>query len=607
MHGAAMSTTFLPLAAEAHAGDTTLKLSQAVTGWNVGDRLFLPDTRDLDWNQRGDSKGAYVPEWENVTVKAISADGLTITLSAPLQFDHFGAHDASGTLRYLPDVADLTRNVMVNSASATGTRGQVMFTYRANVDIEYVSFGGLGRTQISAEDDTTYDANGNVTHVGTNQYDRFPVNFHHLMGPTTAQANGYQYTFIGNMVTCPLNPMPFMWGITIDDSHYGLIQDNIVDNWAGSGIAMEQGNESYNVLDHNFVTRINGSGNRMDTGHDGLGYWIHSGNNYVRNNVATDINPGGIYSYGFNIDLYYVELQAIPAFQGADMSSSSQTKTIDMNATALLQFENNTVYGATPNGLTFWWLNALNNDPLNGQGSLIKNFTVWNNYQWGLFAYQSKDLVIDGFTDIGDAAIMAEGNGATGFKFQDYYENHLTVTNGDFENLYTGIEAPVFTDGTTFTVTNTVFRNQLDVAISTPWTVGYSADSLKALTLVFRDDIFDLSVLAGATAFDWGYPAASELTSGETLGLTVPEKVYVYNYNRVAGDNFELFATQQAANFVVPQSIMNDDGTHKVLGAPVAGLTNQEAWAQYGIAIFGGVAPSTATTRTGINGLVNRL
>jgi hypothetical protein len=44
MYGAAQSQGFVRLATEPKAGDTTLVLSQPVTGWRVGDRLVLPDT-----------------------------------------------------------------------------------------------------------------------------------------------------------------------------------------------------------------------------------------------------------------------------------------------------------------------------------------------------------------------------------------------------------------------------------------------------------------------------------------------------------------------------------------------------------------------------------
>ncbi len=81
-----------------------------------------------------------------MTIQSISADGLTITLTAPLQYSHLGAYDANGVLQYLPQVVDMTRNVSIHSQSATGTRGYALFTGRANVNINYTSFTGMGRT-----------------------------------------------------------------------------------------------------------------------------------------------------------------------------------------------------------------------------------------------------------------------------------------------------------------------------------------------------------------------------------------------------------------------------------------------------------------------------
>jgi hypothetical protein len=74
----------------------------------------------------------------------------------------------------------------------------------------------------------------------------------------------------------------------------------------------------------------------------------------------------------------------------------------------------------------------------------------------------------------------------------------------------------------------------------------------------------------------------------------------VYGYGGVAGDDFQVYYWQQAPEYVVPQT---DDGA-RFAGAPEAGLTNAQAWAEYGIAIAGAVAPATAQPRDGIDGLV---
>src|SRR5262249_11976838 len=266
MHGAVKSDTFVRLAAEPHAGDTTLLLEAPVSGWQVGDRLVLPDTHQLQWFEQHLYDYNYLPQWELPALAAISADGRTITLAAPLQFDHLGSRNPDGALEFLPHVGVLSRNVVVKSANPLGTRGHTMFLDRADVDVRYVQFSGLGRTQVGGTDDTTYDEAGNVTHLGSNQSGRYPVQFLHLYGPAATPADGYQYTFVGNAVLCPVTPMAFKWGIDVNDSHYGLIKDNVLYNWAGAGVVTEAGNESYNVFEHNFVVRVLGDGARDGEG-----------------------------------------------------------------------------------------------------------------------------------------------------------------------------------------------------------------------------------------------------------------------------------------------------------------------------------------------------
>lgn len=70
------------LAVEPRIGDTTLTLEEPVTGWQPGDRLILPDTRQLDWNERGNSGGPYVPQWEELQIASMSPDGKIITLTS---------------------------------------------------------------------------------------------------------------------------------------------------------------------------------------------------------------------------------------------------------------------------------------------------------------------------------------------------------------------------------------------------------------------------------------------------------------------------------------------------------------------------------------------
>jgi hypothetical protein len=584
----APKTTFVRLAAEPKAGATTLTLAQPVSGWQPGDELYLPDTRQLDWNQRGTN---YVSQVENPTVAAISSDGLTVTLGGPLKYDHLGARDGNGVLSYLPDVADETRNVVVRSQSGAN-RGQVMFLQRADVDVHYANFLALGRTTIDAPDNTTFDSSGRVTHVGTNESDRVPVQFRHLWGPTTTPADGYQFTFIGNMVDCPMMNQNHLWAIDINDSHYGLVQDNVVDNWSGAGIVTETGSETHNVIAHNFVARINGTGAKSDVGTDGLGYWFRGPDNIVRDNVATDINPTGTYSYGYNVNAQYLGTVQIPAYQGADPSVSGQSVAVDMNGTPLREFSGNQVYGATPNGLSLWWLGT-SYRTVKGNAGTVKNFVVWHQFSYGYFGYETNNLTLDGFVVRGDSQV---GEGLSrGLWFADYYQKGLVITNADIQGEENGLVMPILADGQT-TVQNSYLRNVTDVVEPTIGSVNGAA-GLPAKSEMFRNVTFAATAGKPLNAISMVY-GGSAMGSYPSFNYVQSNQLFVVNYNNVSGDNFQVFYREQSPSFVVPMT------SGATIGSPVSGLTNAQNWSSYGVAIAGAVLPSAATTRAGITGYV---
>jgi hypothetical protein len=491
----------------------------------------------------------------------------------------------------------MTRNVSVRSQSAVGTRGHTLFTARAVVDIRFTAFQGLGRTTNAPNDNTTFDANGNVTHVGTNQADRYPVNMRHLVGPGSPPANGYQYTFVGNAVTCPLTPMTFRWGLTLHDSHYGLIKDNVVYNWAGAGVVTQDGSESYNVIEHNFVVRVNGTGARDDGGHDGNGFWFRGPNNYVRDNVAANVLGTDPYSYGFNFAFTYVGNRRVPVAPGADPSVDGQFAVVNMNATPIREFARNETYGAIANGLSYWWVNSFGTLPQNGGPSTILDFHVWHHYNWALFGYESNDLTLDGFVARGDAALAAVGNGAIGLYFADYFSRNLVITHADLQGLGAGIIVSTMALGD-FTIQDSYFRNVTDTVVGTLWTSAYRGDVIPSRRVVIRNSRFDALPGVGHTAIAMYYDPR------DVSNLITPDEVFVYDYNQSAGSNFQLYYTEQNSNFVLLQSTYNSDGTLRRVGSPVAGLTNQQNWNTYGIALAGAVAPESATTMAGISGLV---
>ena len=131
----------------------------------------------------------------------VSVDGTAITVRPALQWNHPGASVGSGASPLRPHVGNLSRNVVIASERAAGTRGHMMFLERADVDLRYVEVRDMGRTMTGAIDSTTFDDQGRALRVGTNQIGRYAIHFHHNFGPAAPPRNGHQFTLVGNVVS----------------------------------------------------------------------------------------------------------------------------------------------------------------------------------------------------------------------------------------------------------------------------------------------------------------------------------------------------------------------------------------------------------------------
>ncbi|MDA1184451.1 MAG: right-handed parallel beta-helix repeat-containing protein [Acidobacteria bacterium] len=506
IHGALKTPTFSRVAAEPLTGQTSLRLEQPVSGWRVGDTLVLPDTRQLPQDARGEN---YVPQWEELTVAAVS--GSTITVSTALAHDHRGARDGAGAVEFLPHVGNVSRNVIVRSESPAGTRGHVIFNNRADVDIRYALFKGLGRTQPGVLDNVTYDARGMPRHAGTNQIGRYSLHFHHTFGPTAPQTNGYQFTVIGNAVDDASK-----WGITVHNSHYGLIQDNVVYNSRGAGIVAEDGTESFNVFEHNFSTRSEGSGDfaprsgyggsQADPGGEGVGFWLRGPNNVIRNNVAADVD-----AVGFGIAAGPLGEVRIPAFKGADPSKDGEFTLVDAAELPLLEFVGNEAYGAIQTGVAVGWNGALSQS------------RVWHASRYAVTAFPIDRLTIDGLVGRGDTDVLNDVlENPTGIWFGDYASKHVSVRDANIQGFRVGVASP-FIHRTTIesgrgdgvaTIEDSYFRDYVGVAVATAYARSNSMPWTKKRVII-RNSRFD--ALSGAAVGQYA-PAAISMNYGMAPG-----------------------------------------------------------------------------------------
>jgi hypothetical protein len=539
MHGATKSPTWTRVAAEPQRGATTLELSQPVDGWLPGDRLVLPDTRHM---RSADvrSWAPTEPQWEELTVSAVSPDRRTITVTPALKFDHPGARDGDGRLDFLPHVGNLSRNVVVRSEVAIdtpgATLGHTMLTARADVDVRYVHFKDLGRTTIDKLDNAT-------NHIG-----RYAVHAHHLMGPTRTPANGHQFTLIGNAIDGSTAEHRLKWGLAIHDSHYGLIQGNVVYNWAGSAVMFEDGSESFNVLDGNFAVRSRGEGDRMAIGTEGGGFWFKGPNNYVRNNVAADLwgnQPEG--AYGYKFFFHYLGNIRVPKFKGADTGASGQHVEMDGNKMPILEFTNNETYGAA-HGLTYWWVNAFGapDRDFAATETVFRDTRIWHVFNVAIYHYPSDRITFDGLTIRGGQPPGVTACCSVGHYGGDYGMKDLVIRRADIQGMGRGIDVSMLAVGP-MRIEDSVFRNDYDIVTSAMWNVG-SGQRVVPRDVTVRNSRF--SAMPGrrhqALVRNWDLNARPPMH----YNLPVADVFKVYGYQGDPSDNFQVFYGEQATTNV---------------------------------------------------------
>lgn len=250
MHGAPLSRAWVRLAVTANSKDTIVTLDEAVTGWKVGDRIILTAT------SRHEYKGERTTE-ERI-IKAI--DGTKVTLDQPLLYKHLGTGEFRG------EVANLSRNVVVESADPKGERGHTMYHKNSAGSLSYAEFRHLGKEGVLG---------------------RYSLHFH-LIGDTMRGSS---------VIGCSIWDSANRW-LTIHGTNYLVVRDNVGYGSIGHGFFLEDGTEVYNVLDRNLAVNAK-RGKRLPKqvlgfdANDGAGFWwANSQNTFTRNVAAENSNYG---------------------------------------------------------------------------------------------------------------------------------------------------------------------------------------------------------------------------------------------------------------------------------------------------------------------------
>jgi hypothetical protein len=268
VHGAPMNRTWLKLAAPAKAGDLRVTVEQPVTGWRVGDRLIIttgewhPIESGTTFQKRQFGRQKPVGTEER-SITAI--EGAVLTLDRPLN----KAHHAEAMRRC--EVANLSRNVVIESADPAGVRGHTMYHRDSSGGISYAEFRHLGKDGVLG---------------------KYAIHFHLVRD--TMRGSGV----LGASIWDSHN----RW-VTIHGTDHLLVRDCVGYQSRGHGFFLEDGTEQWNVLDRNLAVQSFGSVPLPKQvlsydPNDGAGFWWANGRNTFTRNVACENDR---YGYHFHL------------------------------------------------------------------------------------------------------------------------------------------------------------------------------------------------------------------------------------------------------------------------------------------------------------------
>ena len=344
-HGAPMDRTWLKLGEPGEPGDTTVTLVEAPIGWRVGDEIVVTG-----------SAHQYVPHGFRNDMKYVgtemhriaSIDGNTLTLDGALAVEHYGAGP------YRSEVANLSRTVIVESATPNGVRGHTMYHRYSRGSISYARFAHLGK-------DATLG--------------RYPIHFHQVADSMRGSS------VIGAVIVDSHN----RW-ITIHGTEYLVVRDCVGLGSVGHGYFLEDGTEVYNVLDRNLGIRAY-AGTRLKNQalfydfNEGAAFWWANGRNTLVRNVSCENDHYG----------YRYESRAGASFdshlrvRGPDGSRSL----VDIRTLPIYRFQHNESHTEALYSFSFTATDLLGNDgipartPLGGPQDdvshphVLKDLTAW--------------------------------------------------------------------------------------------------------------------------------------------------------------------------------------------------------------------------------------
>jgi hypothetical protein len=298
-HGAPLSFAWTKLGATARKGDEAVTLAEPVTGWRTGDRLIITATQLVpDGTRHRPGEPKRVAYTEERVVRSV--DGAKLTVDEPLDYDH------GGTGEYRGEVANLSRNVVVESADPAGVRGHTMYHRNSAGAVSYAEFRHLGKEGILG---------------------RYSLHYH-LVGDTMrgSYVIGASIWDSGNR-----------W-LTIHGTNYLVVRDCVGYQSVGHGFYLEDGTEVFNVIDRCLAVQafkgkpLPKQALPFDQ-NEGAGFWWANSLNTFTRNVSCE---NDLYGYRFEATQTSALKLTLPIMQ-----PDGSTKKTDIRTLPFVRFDDN--------------------------------------------------------------------------------------------------------------------------------------------------------------------------------------------------------------------------------------------------------------------------
>jgi hypothetical protein len=468
-------------------------------------------------------------------------------------------------------IANATRNAVIESEStALDRRGHVMFMHNPNVHVGYAGFYRLGRTdKLQPINDPVVSGDWSLqAGTGTNPRARYSVHFHRAgftkdIPPATITGSA--------VVDSP------GWGFVNHSSHVDMI-NNVAFDVHGAAFATEVGDE-IGSFRGNLAIGTSGSSESInsritlqDFGHQGDGFWFQGTGIFVTENISAG-NAGHAFIY-YTRGL--IESTGPGMFRSGnllDPTIANGAPTIAVDYVPIFQFKDNTGY-ASATGLAVRY--HLRDAPHFRQ-SILQDSIFWNNTT-GINLSYTHQMTLRNITVKHTPGVWP----ARGIE-----ENSIT-RNIVYDNLtVTGYQWGMSVARNGYAIVNGgFFDNKKDIVVET----AAGPDRFVLITGNIR---------FGNTAIPRPENLYMRPNFDGVLGSFVMPDVVLLNYGPYVNQRaYYLLQHADAVPFSSPRAGLPD---------AYVGLTNQQLWDRYGVALGGAVAPPNAYTMPEIDGLLASL